>query len=872
MAPPGSRVFTFLFSDIEGSTRRWQRDRDAMAAALAIHDETLVGVVEAHGGTVFKHTGDGTCSVFPSPRSALNAAAEAQSVLELPVRMGIHSGEAEERDGDFFGPTLNRCARLMDSGHGGQVLVSETVRSLLDDDPALMDLGEHLLRDLARPERVFQLGDGEFPALRHLSRAASLPSSLTSLMGREGLVDEVVERLGEQRLVTLVGVGGVGKTRVAVAAADRIASDNELTVFVDLASTSDGTEVVPVLARALSVSRPTLESVAVALTGRRVLLVVDNCEHVLEAAAEMVLEVMATGDSVRVLTTSREGLGVNGEHLLTVPGLAADAADSPAVALFVDRARAADSGFALDAGNAATVVEVCRRLDGIPLAIELAAARVSVMTSQELLDHLDQRFRILTRSQGRSVDRHRTLREAVDWSHQLLDPRSRDSFARLAVFASDFDLAAATAVLGAADEVEALELLGTLVDKSLLTSSRVDGQTRYRYLETIRSYAEEKLDATESSEAVKAGFNGHLADLVRSLVDEMFTSSTDVASRLGDEMSNLRRSFDWALDNNDVESATHLISPLLEVVGHFGWYIAGWADEILRLPGSDRHPARATLLGLRAVDVWFSGDFRALREASLDFVDVATERLDPVPWWVYLNHMLFMRLAGDDDAADDAGERLLAAAADEGPDVRLYCLLRANGLGGLDLTARARSTLLDDIERGRAHQSQAITYAAAMASVMMAQRSDDHRTMLERAREASDNAVEGSSQWWGSTHMQAWAYLELGDIPRAMALCDDVFDESLRYGYPAGLVPSILVYALVLRAVDEPEAAATLRGWLPSRMTMYLLDRFSELDGWLAESIAADRFDELTARGRHMAPIELKSLAAGAIGPHLDSP
>jgi hypothetical protein len=264
-----SGTWTFLFTDIEDSTRRWQADREAMAAALEVHDATLTRAIEAHGGRVFKHTGDGVCAVFGSAGDAVAAASAAQDALELPVRMGVHTGDAEERNGDFYGMTLNRCARIMDAGHGGQVLLSSIAAALHGGD--VVDLGEHLLKGVTEPERILQLGRTTFPALRVATRRSAVPAALTSLVGRDELVGQVVDRLATARLVTLVGVGGVGKTRVAMAAAELVEPDRDLTVFVPLNEVSDDQEVLPALARALGLTTPTLDAVAIALSGRRAL-------------------------------------------------------------------------------------------------------------------------------------------------------------------------------------------------------------------------------------------------------------------------------------------------------------------------------------------------------------------------------------------------------------------------------------------------------------------------------------------------------------------------------------------------------------------------------------------------------------------------
>jgi hypothetical protein len=436
---------TFLFTDIEGSTRRWEADADAMRAALLDHDEVLRTTIESHGGFLFSHTGDGVVAAFESPKSAVDAAAAAQRALELPVRMGLATGEAELRDGDYFGAVLNRAARVMAAGHGGQVLLAESTASLLSGVD-LDDLGQRRLRDLSTPIGVFQVrAPGlrtDFPPLRTLdSTPGNLRAAVTSFIGRESEVEEVKEALNEHRLVTLTGVGGVGKTRLATEVASRLTDEFPDGVwFFELAAVADPAAVPDAVAAVLGITqqpgKTVSESVATALEGRTRLLVIDNCEHVHDAAADLVETIVTQSATVKVLATSREGLGVVDEQLWLVPSLDLDAGtDSAAVTLFVERARSVAQRFSLaGAIEAAAVVDICRRLDGIPLAIELAASRMASMTASEVRDRLDQRFRLLVGSR-RGLARHQTLRHAVAWSYDMLDDSEKTLLDCCSVFA-----------------------------------------------------------------------------------------------------------------------------------------------------------------------------------------------------------------------------------------------------------------------------------------------------------------------------------------------------------------------------------------------------------------------------------------------------
>jgi len=458
-APSG--VVTFLFTDVEGSTRRWESDAQEMRAALAAHDQVLCSAIEAHGGWVFKHTGDGMCAAFTSPQGAVEAAITAQRALELPVRMGIATGEVELREGDYFGTVLNRAARVMAAGHGGQILAAESTAGLLSGVD-LIDLGPRRLRDLPTPIEVFQIRAAglrnEFPPLRAVDAGpGNLRPGATSFIGRESEVAEVVGAVKAHRLVTLTGAGGVGKTRLALEVAACLTDEFPDGVwFFDLAAVADPAAVPDAVAAVLGITQQpgkrVSESVAAALEGRVRLLVFDNCEHVLDAAADLVEAILTQSVTVKVLATSREGLGVADEQVWPVPALnIGGGVDSAAVSLFVERARSVAPHFSLRTSEeTGAVVEICRRLDGIPLAIELATSRMVSMTASGVRDRLDQRFRLLVGSR-RGLHRHHTLRHAVGWSYDLLGDAEKSLLTRCSVFAGGFDLHSACAVAGSDD-------------------------------------------------------------------------------------------------------------------------------------------------------------------------------------------------------------------------------------------------------------------------------------------------------------------------------------------------------------------------------------------------------------------------------------
>src|ERR1700742_4377770 len=571
---PPSGVVTFLFTDVEGSTRRWEADADAMRVALAAHDEVLRKAIETHRGWLFKHTGDGVCAAFASPRSALDAAVAAQRALELPVRMGIATGEAELREADYFGTVLNRAARVMAAGHGGQILLAESTASLLSGVD-LLDLGPRRLRDLPTPVQVFQVRAAglrtEFPALRALDASpGNLRAAVTSFIGRESEVAEVQAAVKAHRLVTLTGVGGVGKTRLALEVAARLIDEFPDGVwFFELAAVADPAAVPDAVAAVLGIAQQpgmsVSETVAAALEGRVRLLVVDNCEHVRDAAADLVESILSQSATVTILATSREGLGIPDERLWRVPSLDLGAGiDSAAVDLFVERARSVASGFSMaTADEASAVMEICRGLDGIPLAIELAASRMASMTASEVRDRLDQRFRLLVGSR-RALERHHTLRHAVAWSYELLDDPEKALLDRCSVFAGGFDLHSACAVAGfpdAPDDFATLDLLDALVRKSLLVATRTAGRTRYSMLETIRQFAEEQLVAGGEASEIRAAhsryFAGREADIL-ALWDS--PRQREAYAWFTVELANLRAAFRWAADQGDLDVAATIAS------------------------------------------------------------------------------------------------------------------------------------------------------------------------------------------------------------------------------------------------------------------------------------------------------------------------
>lgn len=560
---------TYLFTDVEGSTRLWEQQAERMHASMARHDELCREAVRAHGGQLVKGTGDGIHAVFAEPLPALLAAMQLQLAIsepapeghiELRVRAGLHCGPSEPRDGDYFGPALNRAARVMGAAHGGQVLLSaEAAERIaperLPEGVTLTDLGAVRLRDLGGPQRVLQLVHPQlralFPPLRSLEATPNnLTQQLNSFVGRERELQEVRRRLGKTRLLTLLGMGGIGKSRLSVQLGAELLDEYPDGVWlVELAPLSDPRLVPQALASVLGVKEERGASVTEALLAyvrdKRLLVILDNCEHVVHACADLAKRLLQTAPNVRVLTSSRDVLQVAGETVYQVPTLGVPAADEDgadtvppqrvapggvvrrtprpglvselgrheAVRLFLDRASEVQPAFKLNDDNAAAVSSICRRLDGIPLALELAAARTRALSVQAIAERLKDRFRLLVTGDQTVLPRQRTLRALIDWSFELLSEPERVLFRWLSVFAGGWTLEAAEAVCGgdrlAPDDT--LDLLAHLVQKSLVVMER-DGM-RYRMLETVRAYATEKLAEADESEAARERCATHFIEL-----------------------------------------------------------------------------------------------------------------------------------------------------------------------------------------------------------------------------------------------------------------------------------------------------------------------------------------------------------------------
>jgi predicted ATPase/class 3 adenylate cyclase/tetratricopeptide (TPR) repeat protein len=602
-SPSGS--VAFLFTDIEGSTVRWDRDPKAMQQAVRQHDALLRALIEQHHGHIFKALGDAFCVSFHDVAEAAIAALAAQRMLAqqdfsavdgLRVRIAIHVGESDEREGDYFGPTLNRVSRLLAIGHGGQVLLSGSAAALADGalpaDATLLDLGEHRLKDLVAFEHVFQLLapdiPSEFPKLRSLTILNNnLPLQLTSLVGREQDVADITALLDASRLVTLCGAGGLGKTRCALqVGADVLDAFDDGVWFADLAPLSDpllvGSEIASIFDLVESPSRPILDTVVEHLKHKRLLLILDNCEHLINAASQTAAAILRSCPNVKIVATSREILNLPGESVYRMPTLgvprktksltAESALAYGAIALFATRAHSANARFTLTDDNAPTVAEVCLQLDGIPLAIELAAARMKMLTPTQLAQRLHERFRILTGGDRAALPRQQTLRALIDWSYDLLSEDEQQLFRYLAIFSNGFTLETAMEVDSAAStSFDVLDLLSSLVDKSLVLAEPAGDDIRYRLLESMREYGREKLierDELTRAASLHAGTYTELAEKLT--LNYETTPYRDWLSRAEPELDNFRTALAWSFGpSGDPLTGERLAATLHRVFGVF---------------------------------------------------------------------------------------------------------------------------------------------------------------------------------------------------------------------------------------------------------------------------------------------------------------
>jgi predicted ATPase/class 3 adenylate cyclase len=880
---------TFLFTDLEGSSRLWEQYPEEMQPALARHDAIVREAIESHHGYVVKTTGDGFHAAFATASDAVDAAIDAQLGLvgetwsdtePLRVRMGVHTGAAEVRDGDYYGPALNRAARLMSVGHGDQVLVSGATAELMRGSRVeLLDLGSHHLRDLGEPERVFQVVRAdlrsEFGPLRSLDAfSTNLPLQVTTFVGRDRDIAEVIDALAQSRVVTLIGVGGVGKTRLAVqTAAELLPRYRDGVWLCELGPLSDSDQVPDVVAAALGVQqRPEqsiAESLVTALRAKEMLVVLDNCEHLLDAAAQLVAAIIESCPGVRVLATGREGLGVPGERMmmvrsLPVPGTRARTEEilaADAVRLFTGRAEQAGGGIDLDDETAATVAHLCRRLDGIPLAIELAAARTRMMSPKEIAARLDERFRLLTGGSRTAVERHQTLRRAVEWSYDLLEQRERSVLDRLGVFAGGFTLDAAEAVVSG-DDIDSLEVfdcIAHLVDKSLVVAEREHLDTRYRLLETIRSYALERLDDNDATDLMRrrhatwcAAFMAEVSAGVRGRDEPIWLQ------RVYREVDNIRAALTWAIGADDAD----LSMALLGDFGHWslmgrrlGYMLGPWAAAALATTGAAEDQRFAQVLAIAALNHIHHQRLADAESDARQAVDLVAEpggAFDDFPWSALSLALIYSGRADQVEGADE----FLDAARTTRDDYTIasalemvagwwYILDRAERCLPL---AEEAIRLAQQIENPTLLAYAGVWLGVALATTDPARAQSILETTLAHAKTVEMAPVVGMC-------VVFLGRLSGGDAmtPRWATQVRDGLDLTYETGDARMVLMQLDTFAQALAATDDAEVAAMLAAAV-ARLSPHMSNPISVAhrritDERLLTKLGAERLAELTAHG-----------------------
>jgi predicted ATPase/class 3 adenylate cyclase len=899
-----SGTVTFLFTDIEGSTKRWDRHGDAMRAAVARHEQIIVEAIDRHDGSVFKTVGDAFCAAFPTATSALRAAVDVQAALAredfsgvdgLRVRIGVHTGRAEERNGDYFGPTVNRVARLMSIGHGGQTLVSDLTRALaqgeLPTNVALTDLGVHRLKDLAEPEHVWQLGaagqSSAFPPLVSLdSGRNNLPAQPASFHGRDRDVEDLKKLIDEHRVVTLVGAGGIGKTRLAVQiSSEMLDAFPDGVWFADLSPIADPELVSSVVANALGISQVEGQRVDDLipkwLRRKKLLLIVDNCEHVLSPIAGLIDAIHRSAPDVCVLATSRQALGIVSEaayrlSTLAVPevGASANAREAmryASIAVFADRARRFDTRFALTDENVPFVAEICRRLDGMPLAIELAAARVKVLSISSIAKRLDERFTLLTGGTRTALPRQQTLTALIDWSYDLLTAREQRLFASAGVFAGSFGLDAVTKVCQdeEIDDVALLDLLASLTDKSLVVAEISADRERYRLLESTRSYARAKLAAAGERGRLSRRHAEYFRDIARA-ADERRSRAPSVSyvAGLAPDLDNFRAALEWTInEENDAVIGGDIAGSIsqLWIDGGLGAEGRYWIARALARVDETKHPRVAARLwrGSAVLSRGQVGVAAAERAASL-YDSVGDRRGATISRSTLVENLTHL---GRIDEAGVLCERVIETMRELGEPFGIA-------------TALNRKANIASIRGDLGTARDSLSEAEALLVAFGPDAALAHRRVLNSLAEiefkaghaeAAERLLESATGDDAQNDVNISAYrIALGDLDGALASAQRALALMRKEQDPIGTAVAIQHLALLAVMRERTGEAGRLLGYVDSQFSRLAVQRdwpeqwgYEKLIATLREKITDDEITQLGAEGASWSEDQAVRLALG---------
>jgi len=854
---------TFLFTDIEGSTRLAQEHPREMPVLLARHHAILNQAIEMHHGFVFRIVGDSFSAAFDTASDAVDAALEAQRSLQnepwspasIKVRMGIHTGSAQRRvdpqgqgaSYEGYG-TLALTQRVMSVGHGGQILLSQATRDLvkdrLPDGTEVRDMGERRLKDIFRPEHIYQVSASdllsEFPPLTTLETFNhNLPIQLTSFIGRDLEISESQKLFSSTRLLTFIGPGGTGKTRLSLqVAAEQIPEFKDGVWLIELAQLADSNYLPSAIASTFHLRElqgvPLVDTLTDYLRGKQLLLILDNCEHLIETCARLSEHFLHACPKLKMITSSREALGIDGETVYRVPSLslpqgvedlrdAGDLTKYEATRLFAERALKANPQFTLTKENAAAVTQICKRLDGIPLAIELAAARVKLFTPQQIAERLDDRFKLLTGGSRTALPRQQTLRALIDWSYLTLNEMEQDVLRRLAVFSGGWTFEAAEAVAG---EIEAMDGLSGLVNKSLVNVEEKEGESRYRYLETIRQYAMEKLVESGDAADARTRHLTHFLNVSRRAEEKFGTAQRGMwVDRLELEHDNLRSGLGWALES-DPESALQMVCSLA------GFWLSrrhmtegcNWCQtaisraEALSPAGTNIDQTRVRAYSALAMLFINHGEHQAGQVAARQAVALARQLDDPLQLARAL-HFLGMSAAfsGDETLAFDSLRESEALCRKFGYKDELAGVLQSLAYVTIEIYGpEAEEQVQSYLEETLALSQGSVDPDAAVRTEGILARLALFRGDLQEARKHADlmlglhRAMGDQLSVTGHQTSMAHVARQIGNYQEALALYRETLPDWQKMGHRGAVAHQLECFAFIAKAQEQGERAVKL--------------------------------------------------------------